>query len=382
MGLSVGLLEPLIQFAVVTGLAYSYAIQNKQSLARRQTDPWTSRWPVTRVVCCLVVFPILGGLLNRIRGGWRPLGLIQGDTLARLLISSGVALYARWVGGVSPQLVSMTILLTFLGLLVGWGCYFSMGRPLDSPVPLPEGSHTDCIDEPDRFGCFDLILGVPELEWTAFRRWRRDIAGMSLRGYIWMLPVGVGFAVAGFGNLVLTAGVLMGLIYELGYDTPSTLPNFGQGSAVAEFYMGYFWFLVVAAAVLGRRQDEGTDGGAGSGAADVDDTDRATKEAAKSSGAPLSESLLPHQHAAVVVTSSEVGQGSPQDLAQRTDLAKAIARGTYATLLVITAAWTVFAFGMTVYCAMENHPLPRPDDDNAGDDTGSPDSSSGRGWGS
>jgi len=94
-----------------------------------------------------------------------------------------------------------------------------MGRPLDSPVPMPEGTHTDCIDEPDRYGCFDLIIGVATLDWTAARRWRRDMAGMSLRGLLWMTPVGVGFHTAGYGHLLLRSGVLMGVVYELGYDT-------------------------------------------------------------------------------------------------------------------------------------------------------------------
>jgi hypothetical protein len=44
----------------------------------------------------------------------------------------------------------MALILYKQGLLIGWGCYFSMGRPLDSPVPMPEGTHVDCIDEPDR----------------------------------------------------------------------------------------------------------------------------------------------------------------------------------------------------------------------------------------
>ena len=104
---------------------------------------------------------------------------------------------------------------------------------------MPEGTHTDCIDEPDRFGMFDLVLGVPELGWTWQRRWRRDMAGMGWRGIVWMGPVGVAFAQAGYGGLLYRAGIAMGLVYEFGYDTqPVDNPNFGQGTANAEFLMG------------------------------------------------------------------------------------------------------------------------------------------------
>ena len=75
-------------------------------------------------------------------------------------------------------------------MLIGWGCYMAMGRPLQSD-PLPDGAHTDCIDLPDRYGCFDLFIGVAQLDWTGARRWRRDMAGMSLRRWDggWRPPV-------------------------------------------------------------------------------------------------------------------------------------------------------------------------------------------------
>lgn len=46
------------------------------------------------------------------------------------------------------------------------------------------------------------------------------MAGMSLRGILWMTPVGIGFNAGGYGNLMLRSGILMGPIYELGYDVP------------------------------------------------------------------------------------------------------------------------------------------------------------------
>jgi hypothetical protein len=104
-----------------------------------------------------------------------------------------------------------------------------MGRPLFSPVPMPEGTHTDCIDEPDRFGMFDLVLGVPELGWTWQRRWRRDMAGMGWRGIVWMGPVGVAFAQAGYGGLLYRAGIAMGIRTRVRHAT-SRQPQLWPGN--------------------------------------------------------------------------------------------------------------------------------------------------------
>ena len=58
----------------------------------------------------------------------------------------------------------------------------------------------------------------------------------------------------GAGWVWAAGGVLMGLVYELGHDIPSTLPNFGQGTPLAEFLWGVWLWKLYGAVVLGTRQ--------------------------------------------------------------------------------------------------------------------------------
>ena len=145
----VGLVEPLVQFAVVVAISQAFAASNKAALAARRRYPWATQRPWLLVGLTFVALPVLGGFLNRIRGGWRPLGhTAMGNTAARLLMAGGTASVAYGAGGGSSTLFWFTTATVFLGMLIGWGCYMSMGRPLDQG-PLPEGSHTDCIDLDD-----------------------------------------------------------------------------------------------------------------------------------------------------------------------------------------------------------------------------------------
>ena len=47
---------------------------------------------------------------------------------------------------------------------------------------------------------------------------------------------------------------MMGLVYELGHDIPCTLPNFSQGTPLAEFLWGVWLWTLFGAVVLGTRQ--------------------------------------------------------------------------------------------------------------------------------
>ena len=265
----------------------------------------------------------------------------------RLLMACGVAGVAKGVGGVSRTLATFTVVTTFVGMLIGWGCYMAMGRPLQSD-PLPDGAHTDCIDLPDRYGCFDLFIGVAQLDWTGARRWRRDMAGMSLRGILWMLPVGVGFSSAGYGSLLLRAGVCMGLVYELGNDL--SLPHFpfGSGTPLSEFLMGAFWFLVVGASVLGKRQEPDDEAAA----------------CLPSSSSSLYASLLEHSAAAAAAEdgTAKVPQKAQADEATATYsrkhlLAKGFCRMAYDGFNALSWVCTIGIAILTVADAIENHPI-------------------------
>ena len=68
----VGLLGGLIQFFVVLGLSQAYARAHAAELAKRVRFPWGGSRPLALVALAFVGLPLLGGALNRVRGGWRP----------------------------------------------------------------------------------------------------------------------------------------------------------------------------------------------------------------------------------------------------------------------------------------------------------------------
>ncbi|GMH96608.1 hypothetical protein TrVE_jg8156 [Triparma verrucosa] len=132
----------------------------------------------------------------------------------------------------------------------------------DGPAVLPEDSHSDCINEDDRFGMFDLILGIPQLDWSWYRRWARDYAGMSLRGVVWTAPMGVGMRGWGDNDNTFSQmiGALMGLAYQCGhYWVDWTEPDFSKGSPAAEF----IWGAVMSVAFMAYVYVQG--GGKGGG---------------------------------------------------------------------------------------------------------------------
>lgn len=53
------------------------------------------------------------------------------------------------------------------------------------------------------------------------RKYRRDFAGLGLRGLAWLLPAGLGMKSAGYGWTVLLGGVFMAAVYDMVRDTPS-----------------------------------------------------------------------------------------------------------------------------------------------------------------
>jgi len=51
---------------------------------------------------------------------------------------------------------------------------------------------------------------------------------------------------------ILGIGIFMPAFYELGWRTPSSLPNLERGSAIAELYFGLFYGLALASALVWR----------------------------------------------------------------------------------------------------------------------------------
>ena len=217
------------------------------------------------VACLFVGLAFVGGLLNRVRGGWQPGGLCAkgGDLCARMMFSVPSGIVFAALGGGNLYLCASIILFNYLGIIEGWGCYFNMARGW----PLKPGDHADCVGEPTRNGMFDWFLGKPDMDWTFFQAWSRDWNGMSMRGLVWTVALGILVSAAGFrkskqrkvcyldGEVAWAAGgILMGLVYELGHDIPCTLPNFSQGTPLAEFLWGAWLWTLYGAVVLGTRQ--------------------------------------------------------------------------------------------------------------------------------
>lgn len=134
----------------------------------------------------------------------------------------------------------------------------------DGPAVLPDESHSECINEPDRFGMFDLLLGIPQLDWSWYRRWARDYAGMSMRGVVWTAPMGVGmtgWGIKGGNNndnsYVHMIGALMGLAYQCGhYWVDWAEPSFSKGSPAAEFIWGAAMSVAFMAFVCMKGEDD------------------------------------------------------------------------------------------------------------------------------
>lgn len=87
MGSSSDLWTGIVQFLIVYSLASSTGAKVKEKLIF--VGPLVSG----RVgVLIMGVLGVICGFANRVRGGWRPVGIIYGDTFARLLHSITVSL--------------------------------------------------------------------------------------------------------------------------------------------------------------------------------------------------------------------------------------------------------------------------------------------------
>ena len=189
------------------------------------------------------VLPVVGGFLNRIRGGWTPTVLTwlpevfsHTDTCRRLFFAIPTGILVGILTR-KPKLVMLSMIWLYIGAWVGWGCYMSIGH---SPG-----------DYASREGVFDWLLNRQLSEnWQFWRRWRREIVGMSLRGLLWTYPLGLYFmnTLGGYRTFLFAlGGLMMGNVYNIGWLVPFHGDgNFAQGTALSEFLWGFtMWFLVI-----------------------------------------------------------------------------------------------------------------------------------------
>lgn len=162
---------------------------------------------------------LAGALLNRIRGGWLADIIPGGATTKRIAFGAGAGLYA-WLAGVAWWQGAILAALVWLGMTFGWGAYMDMGRN-------PRG-HLDAPEKP-----ISWLLGRPGRDWSLWRRWCFDAAGMTLRGLLLFGPLALVLPWP-----IVAGALLMPLCYEIGWRVPSTLPHFTRGPEIAELLFG------------------------------------------------------------------------------------------------------------------------------------------------
>ncbi|XP_035657998.1 uncharacterized protein LOC118403395 [Branchiostoma floridae] len=211
--------------------AESYLFYRKTSRCRRAL--------VTSLVLCLLLgCCLLGGFLNRCRGGYVDFGSMMGywpaHVTSRLIMAVPTGL-AVWLASQNVRAGLVAFLMTWLGLYVGWGTYMSLGE--------------DTAGYNSRSGVFDWALGRQMQNWSYPRRVVRDYAGMSLRGLIWTTPQGYVLYHLGLGWCPSLSGALMGLVYFAGNhgDTPLC-----KNTACSEYLWGiWVWLVLLTSSLYG-----------------------------------------------------------------------------------------------------------------------------------
>ncbi|XP_019613484.1 PREDICTED: uncharacterized protein LOC109461546 [Branchiostoma belcheri] len=230
--------------------AESYLFYRQKSRCRRVMT--TSLTLCLLLGCCL-----LGGFLNRCRGGYvdmSMLGYWPAHVTSRLImavptglvvVSGGYSLQGgrchfkchlfplQWLGSQNFRAGLVVCLMTWFSLYVGWGTYMSIGD--------------DTTGYNSRSGVFDWALGRQMQNWSYPRRVVRDYTGMSLRGLIWTTPQGYVLYHLGLGWCPSASGALMGLVYFAGNHGNVTLC---QHSACSEYLWGFWVWLVLLTSSL------------------------------------------------------------------------------------------------------------------------------------
>jgi hypothetical protein len=147
---------------------------------------------------------LLGGFLNRVRGGlWRLPSTQAGRAIFAFGAGAvaGLELGEPWALAVAPCL--------FLALLPGWGEFTDLGR-----------------------------MGGDPLEDAARLAGRGAVLGVAMAGPVYLAQ--------GSPWPVLAAGIAMPACYELGWRTPIEATGFARGPEIAEVYFGAAIFAALA----------------------------------------------------------------------------------------------------------------------------------------
>ncbi len=160
----------------------------------------------------IAALSIIGGLLNRWRGGWGPNPFGSGTTIRRVLFSVATAAWATVLLGASWW-APVFALAFWVGLMPGWGRWMDLGR------------------------------NNGEWDW--------DFAMLSLRGlFLTALPAVPLYFWPGHDLsatlLFAGCGLFMGVCYELAYRIPSRVKNFQRGPELGEVVFGTWIWLVLA----------------------------------------------------------------------------------------------------------------------------------------
>lgn len=267
--------------------------------------------------CCVVCFSVGGGLLNRMRGGWHPTdwftyedkickskqcydtwGILLHDSAPRWLVGLGVAIITlifynklhlksllccnkrpsrrtkRNKNNCSDckqrcMLALYNCILISIQFYVGWGIYMSVGH--------------DSTNYSGRYGIFDWLIGRNQPYFSEKQRWYHDVCGMSLRGTLATMPIGLLFYVIqsigimkhksvsncaycqasninidtfNYNSIPICwelglSGLAMGFIYDAGYNVHflsilTNNVNFANGTPLAEFLFGLWLFFVLS----------------------------------------------------------------------------------------------------------------------------------------
>jgi hypothetical protein len=166
------------------------------------------------LVLATIATAFILGMGFRIRGGLWGEQIGWGATTARIVAwAIPVALLCwAWYGFVWWIAIAVGV-TAWLGTTFGWFGALDMGRMQDT--------------------------------------WIRDFLVMTAVGFTRMAVVApvlwfAGFPVAAMAMCV--AGATCGVVYELGWRTPSEIPGFTQGPEVGEFYYGIMVGLAIALA--------------------------------------------------------------------------------------------------------------------------------------
>lgn len=171
-------------------------------------------------VLAVVATATICGLGFRIRGGLWNTKIEQyihwGATTARLVAwATPTAILGTLWYGLAWYWLAALLIAAWIGCLPGWYGSIDMGRN--------EGT------------------------------WLRDFVVITIRGAFWTLPISAVYAAAGLtvpAVGLLLVGAAMGIWYELGWRTPSSVPGFNQGTELGELYFGLMFGLVLSVLAL------------------------------------------------------------------------------------------------------------------------------------